>query len=84
MLELLTQLVDKSLVVVTWRGEAVRYGMLETVWRYASEMLDEAGEAEDARRAHAEYFLRVAEEAEPGPDRRGSGRVDGATGGRSR
>ncbi len=65
-LELLTQLVDKSLVLVTWRGAEVRYAMLETVWRYASELLDEAGEAEDARLAHANHFLRVAEDAEPG------------------
>ena len=63
-LELLSRLVDKSLVLVTWRGDEVRYGMLETVLRYASERLGESGEAESARRAHAGFFLRLAEEAE--------------------
>ena len=42
---------------------AARYRLLEPVRQYALEKLEESGEAEAARRAHAAYFL--AEEAEP-------------------
>jgi predicted ATPase/class 3 adenylate cyclase len=45
-------------------GEA-RFVMLETIHEYARERLQESGEAEEIRRLHAEYFLRLAEEAEP-------------------
>lgn len=42
-----------------------RVVMLETIHEYARERLEERGEAEELRRAHAEYFLALAEEAEP-------------------
>ena len=42
-----------------------RYWMLETIREYAAERLEESGEAEELRRRHAEYFLDLAEEAEP-------------------
>jgi non-specific serine/threonine protein kinase len=41
------------------------FGMLETVREYAWEQLDSHGELENARRAHAQYFLELAERAEP-------------------
>jgi predicted ATPase/DNA-binding SARP family transcriptional activator len=66
-LELLSKLVDKSLVVAEVRaGEVRRYRLLETVRQYAQERLEESGEAETFRRRHAEFFLALAEEAEPG------------------
>ena len=37
---------------------------LEIVHEYAREKLEESGEAEEARRRHAEYFLGLAEETE--------------------
>jgi ATP/maltotriose-dependent transcriptional regulator MalT len=43
----------------------VRYRLLEPVRQYALERLEESGEAEEVRRAHAMYFLAMAEEAEP-------------------
>ncbi len=52
-------------------GGESRFKMLETVHEYASERLEESGEAEEIKLAHAEYFLALAEEAEPelkGPD----------------
>jgi predicted ATPase/DNA-binding XRE family transcriptional regulator len=66
-LELLGRLVEQSLVAAEPAGEegGVRYGMLEPVRQYAREKLVESGEAEDAQRRHAAYFLRLAEEAEP-------------------
>ena len=64
-LELLAHLVDKSLVLVTEHAGEARYRMLETVWRYGREKLDEAGEEMAVRRRHADFFLALAEEAEP-------------------
>ena len=65
-LDLLSKLVEKSLVVVepTAEGE-VRYKLLEPVRQHALAKLKENGEAESARRSHAEHFLSLAEEAEP-------------------
>jgi predicted ATPase len=59
--DLLPELADKSLV------EAVggRFRMLETIRAFGAEKLADAGEAETYHRAHAEYFLRFAEEADP-------------------
>jgi tetratricopeptide (TPR) repeat protein len=48
-----------------------RFVMLETIHEYAREKLEESGEAVETKRLHAEYFLTLAEEAEPelvGPD----------------
>jgi predicted ATPase len=58
---LLFELTDKSLV------EAVggRFRMLETIRAFGAEKLAEAGETTTFHRAHAEYFLRFAEEADP-------------------
>jgi tetratricopeptide (TPR) repeat protein len=39
--------------------------MLETIHEFANVKLEESGEVEAVRRAHAEYFLALAEEAEP-------------------
>ena len=49
------------------------FGMLETVVKYASELLERAGELEDARNAHARYYFSLAERAEP--ELRGSGQL---------
>jgi tetratricopeptide (TPR) repeat protein len=46
-------------------GGEPRFVMLETVHEYARERLEQSGEAEATKRAHAEYFLALAEEAEP-------------------
>jgi len=71
-LDLLSQLVDKSLVLTEAKAEgALRYGMLEPVRQYARERLVECGEVEETRRQHAAHFLALAERAEPellGPD----------------
>jgi len=57
----LESLVDKSLV----RHADDRFSMLETIREYASERLEASEETGDLRRRHAEYFLTLAEEAEP-------------------
>ena len=62
--DLVAALVDKSLVTATGEHE-VRYHLLETVRAYAADRLAEAGEVDAARAAHAEYFVTLAERAEP-------------------
>jgi len=65
-LELLSVLVDKSLVVAEENWEqGARYRLLEPVRQYAREKLGVSGEAEAVGRRHAEFFLALAEEAEP-------------------
>jgi predicted ATPase/DNA-binding SARP family transcriptional activator len=65
-LDLLSQLVDKSLVVAEAdRAGAPRYRLLETVRQYASGRLGYAGEEEAVRQRHALFFLELAERAEP-------------------
>ncbi len=72
-LEGVESLVQKSLLrQEEGPGGEPRFVMLETIHEYANERLQESGEAEAVRRRHAEYYLAVAEEAEPrlmGPDR---------------
>ncbi|MFG2003021.1 BTAD domain-containing putative transcriptional regulator [Spirillospora sp. NPDC048911] len=64
--EVLTALVDKSLVTVTGGDqEGPRYRMLETIRAYGLERLAEAGEEERIRRAYATYYVELAETAEP-------------------
>ena len=70
-LDVLSRLVDKSLVVVAHDGAAysqsneARYRMLQTVRQYALEKLNESGEEEEVRGRHAGFFLALAEEADP-------------------
>ena len=60
-MELLANLVEKSLVLLDVAGE--RYHLLETVREYAAEQLAEAGETEDARDMHVQHFLTFASAA---------------------
>jgi predicted ATPase len=64
-LDLLSCLVDKSLIVVARGNGESRYRMLETVRQYASEKLRESGEAGAVGRRHADFFVALAEEAKP-------------------
>ncbi|GAB1510654.1 BTAD domain-containing putative transcriptional regulator [Actinophytocola sp. KF-1] len=60
-LDLLTALVDKSLVLLA--GD--RYRLLETIKAYGRERLAEAGESDRVRDAFVAWFTRLAETAEP-------------------
>ena len=64
-LDLVGRLVESSLVVAESRRDVTRYRLLETIREYAAERLDASGSAEDVRRAHAEYFLDLANRARP-------------------
>jgi predicted ATPase/class 3 adenylate cyclase/DNA-binding NarL/FixJ family response regulator len=56
----LSLLVDKSLVVADELGGGMRYRMLETVRRYALEKLSESGEAADVRTGHRDHYTHTA------------------------
>jgi len=60
-LDTLQSLVDKSLL----RHTNERFWMLETIREYATGQLEDAGDADELRRLHAEHYLALAEEAEP-------------------
>jgi predicted ATPase len=70
-LETVASLVDNSLLVslseasVRREDEEPRLMMLETIREYASERLESSGEAEQMHRAHALYYLALAEAAQP-------------------
>ena len=64
-LDPLASLVNKSLVVAEAPIRA-RYRLLEPIRQYALEKLEESGEDEALRHAHADYFLQLVERAEPG------------------
>jgi predicted ATPase/DNA-binding SARP family transcriptional activator len=65
LLDLLTSLVNKSLVVVQReQGQEARYRLLETIRHYAQERLAEAGQVEKFQARHLAYFRQVAEQAE--------------------
>jgi predicted ATPase len=65
-LDLLCNLVDKSLVLVEDQGTRARYGMLETVRQYGLRMLSVEGELEESRKRHATFFVQLAEQADEG------------------
>jgi predicted ATPase/class 3 adenylate cyclase len=64
-LELLTALVDKSLVLYEDGEDEARYRLLETLRQYGSERLAASGESETLLRRHFEHYLRLAEQAAP-------------------
>ena len=65
-LDLLTSLVDKSLVMVDASGDASRYRTLETIRDYARERLVQRGEALPAATRHCDHFLTMAKAARQG------------------
>ncbi|HEX2740255.1 MAG TPA: BTAD domain-containing putative transcriptional regulator [Rubrobacter sp.] len=65
-LDLLSQLVNKSMVVVdSADGSGLRYRMLEPVRRYGLERFGASGEADAVRRRHACWYFELCKEVEP-------------------
>ena len=63
-LDLLSQLVDKSLVVVSASADGGnRYGLLETLRQYGLDQLNASGEGDATRQRHAAFFADLAEAA---------------------
>ncbi len=61
LLDTLRVLVDNSLVTLS----EARYRMLDTIREFAQEQLSLSGEAAAMQQRHAEYFLRLAQQAAP-------------------
>jgi predicted ATPase/class 3 adenylate cyclase/DNA-binding NarL/FixJ family response regulator len=59
-LDQLTLLVDKSLVVADENGQRTRYRLLETVRQYALEKLGESDEADAVRSRHRDHYTSMA------------------------
>jgi predicted ATPase/DNA-binding SARP family transcriptional activator len=64
-LDLISRLVDKSLVTAATAGEA-RFTQLQTLWQYGRDRLDDSGEAETIRARHGAYYRQMAEDAHEG------------------
>jgi predicted ATPase len=72
-LQVAAGLLDVSLVTVTDGPDGEpRVGMLETIREYALERLEQAGDLDDTRRRHAEYYADLAERASEQLRRSGS------------
>ncbi len=72
-LDLLADLVDRSLVIAQRHPSGSRYTTLETVRQYAAERLKEAGDDEAARIGHAAFFSEWAERETRHPFGEGEG-----------
>ncbi|HZC12151.1 MAG TPA: NB-ARC domain-containing protein, partial [Mycobacterium sp.] len=59
-LDQLTLLVDKSLVLADGTGGRMRYRLLETMRQYALEKLGESGEADTVRTRHRDHYTSMA------------------------
>ena len=77
-LDQLTLLVDKSLVVTDDSGGRTRYRLLETVRQYALEKLGESGEADAVRSRHRDHYTSLAAVLDAPADRDYEQRVDQA------
>jgi non-specific serine/threonine protein kinase len=73
-LDLLSALVDQSLVLKEEREGQARFRMLETIRQYASEKWNDSTDSAAIRWRHLEFFLRLAADAEP--QLKGAGQVD--------
>ena len=65
--DLLTQLVNKSLVVAVEHSQSgeTRYNMLETIRQYARDRLLETGGGETVRQHHLTYYVKLTAQAGP-------------------
>lgn len=62
-LDVLSRLIDKSLVIFEQRGKVTRYRQLETVRQYAHDLLSATEEMQAVRDRHQRWFLDMAERA---------------------
>jgi predicted ATPase len=63
-LEVLSSLIEKSLVLMEERRGEARYRLLETIRQYGQGKLEECAEAEHIRRKHRDWYAHLAEQAE--------------------
>src|SRR5450631_1293663 len=65
-LDVLSRLVDKSLVVAPDGGGEARFSQLQTLWQYGRDRLTESGEVGAMRARHGAYYRQLAEQAHRG------------------
>jgi len=63
-LDLITALIDKSVLISEDEGESTRYRLLETLRQYGADRLAERGEAEQIAGRHAAHFATLVRRAE--------------------
>jgi len=63
-MDLLTKLVDKSLLLMDETTDDIRYHRLETIRQYSREKLFETDEVEMVRDRHLEYYVQFAEQVD--------------------
>ena len=63
-LDVVSHLVDKSLVVADQKDDGTRYRLLETIRQYAHVKLLESGEADRIQERHCAFFVEWAEQAQ--------------------
>ncbi|MEV6336093.1 protein kinase [Nocardia vinacea] len=64
LLDVLTALVDKSILIREESDSVVRFRLLETVRDYGLDKLDEAGQYTDLRRRHLDWYRQLALDAD--------------------
>ena len=65
-LDVLSRLVDKSLVTGPGAAGEARFTQLQTLWQYGRDRLEDSGEADAMRARHGTYYLQMAEQAREG------------------
>jgi predicted ATPase/DNA-binding CsgD family transcriptional regulator len=62
--EVITHLIDKSILVGERHADVIRYRMLDTIREFGRERLDQAGELARLRHRHRDAYLRLVERAD--------------------
>jgi predicted ATPase/DNA-binding SARP family transcriptional activator len=65
-LDILSRLIDKSLVTADLSAYPARYSQLQTLWQYARERLADLDGAEQVHERHAHWYLDLGEQGRPG------------------
>ncbi len=66
LLDLLTRLIEKSLILTETKANRMRYRMLDTIREYARVRLDGGPDSLSLHEKHGSYFVTFAEQVEPG------------------
>ncbi|WP_219471686.1 ATP-binding protein [Nonomuraea rhizosphaerae] len=62
--DLVTGLVEKSILLIRSNHAGVRYKLIDTLAEYGEEWLDKLGQSEHMRHKHLEYYLSLAQRSE--------------------
>jgi non-specific serine/threonine protein kinase len=66
LLDVLSSLLDKSIIIREGTNDVARYRLLETIREYGHEKLCESGEENDLRRRHRDWYQQLAMDSEAG------------------